>query len=95
MLLVATCYGGLPFFAGVTCCKPYAVVAETVRTGPSSTMPGAPYVVSLEDDAALQLTQHGAAVLLLDVPEGTIIGIDQQVREELPLLLQYPVLASL
>jgi hypothetical protein len=39
----------------------------------------APYTVSLDPDQARQLATAGAALLLLDVPEGTLLGIDQQV----------------
>jgi hypothetical protein len=39
----------------------------------------APYAVSLEPDAARRLAVHGATLLLLDVPLGMPVGIDQQV----------------
>lgn len=38
-----------------------------------------PYSVSLHPDQARQLAINGAALLLLDVPLGTLLGIDQQV----------------
>ena len=39
----------------------------------------APYKVHLDPEKARELAQSGAIILLLDVPNGTIIGIDQQV----------------
>ncbi|KAF8071287.1 CHX17 [Scenedesmus sp. PABB004] len=39
----------------------------------------APYSVSLDADAARALATHGASILLLDVPLGMPLGIDQQV----------------
>lgn len=38
------------------------------------------YTVDLDPDTARNLAQQGATVLLLDVPEGTVVGVDQQVR---------------
>ena len=42
-------------------------------------MAAAPYSVSLDPERARQLAASGAALLLLDVPQGTLLGIDQQV----------------
>lgn len=39
----------------------------------------APYNVRLDPDEARQFAEHGGTLLLLDVPEGTSFGIDQQV----------------
>lgn len=33
----------------------------------------------MEAEAALELVKHGATLLLLDVPQNTLIGIDTQV----------------
>ncbi len=38
-----------------------------------------PYSVTLDPDTARQLATNGATVLLLDVPAGTVVGVDQQV----------------
>lgn len=40
----------------------------------------APYTVSLDPERARQLAATGASLLLLDVPQGTLLGVDQQVR---------------
>ena len=40
----------------------------------------APYSVPIGPDRARELAQGGATLLLLDVPAGTVVGIDQQVR---------------
>jgi hypothetical protein len=37
------------------------------------------YSVQLDPDSARRLATHGATILLLDVPEATPIGLDQQV----------------
>ena len=39
----------------------------------------APYKVQVDPEKARELAQSGAIILLLDVPNGTVIGIDQQV----------------
>ena len=39
----------------------------------------APYKVHIDPERATELAQSGATILLLDVPNGTVIGIDQQV----------------
>ena len=39
----------------------------------------APYKVQVDPEKARELAQCGAVILLLDVPNGTVIGIDQQV----------------
>ena len=39
----------------------------------------APYQVHMDPERATELAQSGAIILLLDVPNGTVIGIDQQV----------------
>eukprot|EP00878_Enallax_costatus_P021228 GHUV01022468.1.p1 GENE.GHUV01022468.1~~GHUV01022468.1.p1 ORF type:complete len:165 (+),score=24.58 GHUV01022468.1:623-1117(+) len=39
----------------------------------------APYAVQLDPDSARNLATHGASILLLNVPLGTPIGLDQQV----------------
>ena len=38
-----------------------------------------PYTVDISPDQAWELAQGGAALLLLDVPAATVVGIDQQV----------------
>jgi hypothetical protein len=38
-----------------------------------------PYAVQLDADTARRLAENGATVLMLGVPPGTLIGIDQQV----------------
>ncbi|KAI3424879.1 hypothetical protein D9Q98_008263 [Chlorella vulgaris] len=41
--------------------------------------PGAaPYTVKLDADSARELAQRGGTILLLDVPENTAVGVDQQ-----------------
>lgn len=42
----------------------------------------APYSVQLDPDSARNLAAHGASILLLDVPLGAPIGMDQQVSDE-------------
>lgn len=42
-------------------------------------MARAPYSVQLDPDVARRFAEKGATVLLLDVPEHTVVGIDQQV----------------
>ena len=39
-----------------------------------------PYTVRLDAEAARELAARGAAIVLLDVPPGTAVGIDQQAR---------------
>lgn len=39
----------------------------------------APYSVQLDPESARRLATNGATILLLDVPEATPIGLDQQV----------------
>ena len=39
-----------------------------------------PYKVKLDATTARELAIKGATLVLLDVPEGTVIGMDQQVR---------------
>ncbi|KAK9829455.1 hypothetical protein WJX72_005966 [[Myrmecia] bisecta] len=41
-------------------------------------MTSAPYAVELDQDTAKELVRQGGTLLLLDVPEGTHLGIDQQ-----------------
>ena len=38
------------------------------------------YEVNLEQQTAQQFVQQGGTILLLDVHEGTHMGVDQQVR---------------
>lgn len=38
-----------------------------------------PYRVALDPEHARQLASTGASLLLLGVPQGTLLGIDQQV----------------
>ena len=38
-----------------------------------------PYDVRMDSDKAKELTERGGALLLLDVPPGTNVAIDQQV----------------
>ena len=39
-----------------------------------------PYTVHIDPDKARELAESGAVLLLLDVPHGTVVGIDQQVK---------------
>jgi hypothetical protein len=39
-----------------------------------------PYTVHIDPDKARELAESGAILLLLDVPHGTVVGIDQQVK---------------
>lgn len=39
-----------------------------------------PYSVNVSPEKAKELAESGGALLLLDVPAGTIFGIDQQVK---------------
>ena len=43
-------------------------------------MAPAPYSVELDGDTARRFAETGATLLLLGVPEHTVVGIDQQVR---------------
>jgi hypothetical protein len=43
-------------------------------------LPPPPYAVRLDPATARSFAVNGATILLLDVPEGTPIGLDQQVR---------------
>jgi hypothetical protein len=43
-------------------------------------MAHAPYSVRLDPDVARRYAETGAALLLLDVPQHTVVGIDQQAR---------------
>jgi hypothetical protein len=55
----------------------------------------APYQLRLDPDTARELASQGAALLCLDVPAGTHIGIDHQVGEEpSPPLAWRPLLAA-
>ena len=38
-----------------------------------------PYTVNLDQERAKQLVRQGGTLLLLNVPEGTVVGLDQQV----------------
>lgn len=38
-----------------------------------------PYAVRMDPDYARQLATNGATLLLLDVPEGTLVGLDRRV----------------
>ena len=42
----------------------------------------APYSVDISPERAKELAEVGGALLLLDVPAGTVVGIDQQVGEQ-------------
>ena len=42
-------------------------------------MTSPPYTVRLDADSARELAQRGGTILLLDVPENTAVGVDQQV----------------
>ena len=39
-----------------------------------------PYTFRIDPDKARELAESGAVLLLLDVPHGTVVGIDQQVK---------------
>ena len=43
-----------------------------------------PYTVRLDAETAREMAVKGATILLLDIPEGTVVGIDQQVRIQCP-----------
>ena len=45
-----------------------------------------PYQVRLDANTARELATKGSTIVLLDVPEGTVIGMDQQVSLKFPLL---------
>jgi hypothetical protein len=47
--------------------------------GPPLWQQQAPYSVQLDPESARRLATNGATILLLDVPEATPIGLDQQV----------------
>ena len=51
----------------------------------------APYKVQLNSEKARELAQSGAIILLLDVPNGTVIGIDQQVGVLLKRFFLYSI----
>ena len=51
------------------------------------------YQVSMDPEQAKQLAQHGATLLLLDVPQGTVFGVDQQASPT-PFTTQMLVLQS-
>ena len=40
-----------------------------------------PYRVNVSPEKAKELAESGGALLLLDIPAGTVVGIDQQVRK--------------
>lgn len=42
---------------------------------------GAPYTVRLDAESARELAQRGGTILLLGVPEGAAVGMDQQVGQ--------------
>jgi hypothetical protein len=44
-----------------------------------------PYTLKVDNNTARELATKGATLVLLDVPEGTVIGMDQQVRLPLPI----------
>lgn len=48
----------------------------------------APYSVQMDAQAAQSLAEAGAALLLLDVPQGSFMGIDHQVRTYLSTSFQ-------
>ena len=45
-----------------------------------------PYTVHVDPDKAVELAELGAIILLLDVPHGTVVGIDQQVKSLLGIV---------
>ena len=53
------------------------------------------YSVQIDQDLAKRLTRDGATLLLLDVPAGTVIGIDQQVNLLIRTLPIMPACESL
>ena len=54
-------------------------VTATVLSLPMATFE-VPYEVRLDPDSARRLATEGCTLLLLDVPPGTLIGIDHQVK---------------
>jgi hypothetical protein len=55
-------------------------VARFCSLGANWAMTSAPYTVKLDAESARELAQRGGTILLLDVPENTAVGVDQQVR---------------
>jgi hypothetical protein len=48
-------------------------------------MAHAAYTVKMDQEAARELVEKGGSLLLLDVPQGTALGVDQQVRRRASL----------
>lgn len=46
--------------------------------------------IQMDQETALELVKKGATLLLLDVPQFTLFGIDTQVFLQSPLLLSFP-----
>ncbi|GBF99801.1 hypothetical protein Rsub_12554 [Raphidocelis subcapitata] len=54
-------------------------MAAPAAPTPQQRQPPPPYSVSLDPDSARRLAGAGATLLLLDVPQATLLGLDQQV----------------
>lgn len=57
--------------------EPQEIVGNGIETEQLSM--DAPYKLHIDPERATELAQSGAIILLLDVPTGTVVGIDQQV----------------
>lgn len=62
---------GVVFMHGVPQHRVFHLIAKMPPSGP--------YTVRLDADSARELARRGGAILLLDVPEGAAVGVDQQV----------------
>ena len=60
--------------------KLHHVVAQFCSLGANWAMAAAPYTMKLDAESARELAQRGGTILLLDVPENTAVGVDQQVH---------------
>lgn len=52
-----------------------------------------PYSVNVSPAKAKELAESGGALLLLDVPAGTIVGIDQQVKKTSPFVARHVMIS--
>lgn len=58
----------------------YFYLLNSINAGVDAMATGGLYTVELDQDRAKTLARDGGALLLLGVPEGTVVGIDHQVR---------------
>lgn len=75
-----TIFNNLAAFAA-TCCTVSQITFDPHHNF-AATM-SEPYTVRLDANTARELATKGSTIVLLDVPEGTVIGMDQQVRTHL------------